>query len=82
MLDTSKMSRREFEPEGGELRPVCDTLHQAADIIATADRTPDEGVKMPLLEGAKTMLKNVIDALEGRRTDGLVQPSADDEDDE
>lgn len=80
MIDNAKMSRVEYEPESGELRSVCDTLHQAADIISTADRTPDESVKKPLLEGAKTMLQNVIAAIEGRRTDGLVEPIPDDDD--
>jgi hypothetical protein len=59
---------------------VCATLHKAADIIETADRTPDESVKRPLLDGARTMLQNVIDALDGRRTDGLVLPDGEDED--
>lgn len=80
MLDNSKMSRREYEPEGGEMGLVCETLHRAAEIISTADRTPDEAVKKPLLEGAKTMLQNVIAAIDGRRTDGLVEPEADDDD--
>lgn len=81
MLDTSKMSRPDFGPDAGEMHPVCATLHNAAEIIETADRTPDEAVKKPLLDGARTMLQNVIDALDGRRTDGLVMPE-DDGDDE
>ena len=81
MLDTSKMSRPDFLPDAGEMHPVCATLHKAAEIIETADRTPDEAVKKPLLDGARTMLQNVIDALDGRRTDGLVMPE-DDGDDE
>ena len=80
MLDVSKMSRPDFSAESGEMRPVCETLHRAAEIISTADRTPDEDVKRPLLEGARTMLKNVIAAIDGRRTDGLVQPAAADDD--
>lgn len=79
MMDNSKMSRREFD-ESGEMGLVCETLHRAAEIISTADRTPDEDVKKPLLEGAKTMLQNVIAAIEGRRTDGLVEPIPDDDD--
>jgi hypothetical protein len=79
MLDTSKMSRPDFMADAGEMHPVCATLHQAAEIIETADRTPDEAVKKPLLDGARTMLQNVIDALDGRRTDGLVQPDGDDD---
>ena len=72
MLDTSKMPRPDFMPDAGEMCPLCATLHKAAEIIETADRTPDESVKKPLLDGARTMLQNVIDALDGRRTDGLV----------
>ncbi len=80
MIDISKMSRAEFGPDAGEMNPICVTLHKAAEIIETADRTPDESVKRPLLDGARTMLQNVIDALDGRRTDGLVQPESDGED--
>lgn len=80
MVDTSKMSRPDFAPESGEMCLVCATLHKAAEVIGTADRTPDESVKRPLLEGARTMLQNVIDALDGRRTDGLVQPEAEEDD--
>ena len=80
MIDISKMSRAEFGPDNGEMNTICVTLHKAAEIIETADRTPDESVKRPLLDGARTMLQNVIDALDGRRTDGLVQPEPDGED--
>ena len=79
MLDTSKLPRPEYAPDAGEMGPVCATLHHAAEVIETADRTPDESVKRPLLEGARTMLQNVIDALDGRRTDGLVQPEGEDD---
>ena len=79
MIDTSKLNKPDFAPEMGEFCPVCATLHKAAEIIETADRTPDEAVKRPLLDGARTMLQNVIDALDGRRTDGLVQPDAEDD---
>ena len=77
MLDATKMVQTDLV--AGEMHPVCETLHRAAEIIETADRTPDEDVKAPLLDGAKTMLQNVIDALNGRRTDGLVMPDADDD---
>ena len=80
MIDNSKMNRAEYVRESGEMFSVCETLHSAAEIISTADRTPDEAVKKPLLDGAKTMLQNVIDALNGRRTDGLVQPEPEEED--
>ncbi len=75
MIDTSKIAGT----DGGEMCAVCVTLHKAADIIDTADRTPDETVKRPLLDGARTMLQNVIDALDGRRTDGLVQTAVDED---
>ena len=80
MIDSSKMSVPAFVREAGEMFSVCETLHSAAEIISTADRTPDESVKRPLLDGAKTMLQNVIDAINGRRTDGLVQPEPEEED--
>ena len=79
MIDTSKMARPDYAPDAGEMGPVCATLRHAAEVIETADRTPDESVKRPLLEGARTMLQNVIDALDGRRTDGLVQTEGEDD---
>ena len=79
MIDANKMVKPDFAPEIGEFCAACATLHKAAEIIETADRVPDETVKKPLLDGAKTMLQNVIDALNGRRTDGLVQPEADED---
>lgn len=79
MIDNRKMSRREFDGAGGEMCQVCETLRKAAEVIDTADRTPDESVKKPLLDGARTMLQNVIDALDGRRTEGLVEPGEDDD---
>lgn len=82
MIDGNKMVKPDFAPEIGEFAAVCATLHHAAEVIQTADRVPDETVKAPLLDGAKIMLQNVIDALNGRRTDGLVQPEAETEEDE
>ena len=79
MIDTSKMGKPDYAPDMGEMCPVCETLHKAAEVIETADRTPDEAVKKPLLDGARTMLQNVIDALDGRRTEGLVEPEEDDD---
>ena len=79
MIDTSKMGKPDYAPDMGEMCPVCETLHKAAEVIETADRTPDEAVKKPLLDGARTMLQNVIDALDGRRTEGLVEPGEDDD---
>ena len=79
MIDTSKMSRPDYAEAAGEMCAVCETLHRAAEIISTADRVPDETVKKPLLSGAKTMLQNVIDALDGRRTEGLALPAEEDD---
>ena len=80
MIDNSKMAKPDYMPEAGEMCAVCSTLHRAAEIIETADRIPDETAKRPLLEGARTMLQNVIDALDGRRTDGLVMPEGEEDD--
>ena len=77
-MDTSKMNRPEFDPNAGEFCPVCATLHDAGEILHTADRIPDETTKAPLIEGAKRMLQNALDALNGRRTDGLVEPEEED----
>lgn len=81
MIDNSKMVRPDFMPDAGEMSAVCVTLHKAAEIIDAADRIPDETAKNPLLDGAKILLQNVIDALDGRRTDGLVLPDPETEDD-
>ena len=77
-LDVSMMNRPEY-PDTGEFCPVCTTLHDAAEILHTADRIPDETTKAPLIEGARKMVQNVLDALNGRRTDGLVEPENDDD---
>ena len=77
-MDTSKMNRPEYGPEG-EFCPICATLHDAEEILHTADRIPDETTKTPLIDGAKIMIQNVLDALNGRRTEGLVQPEAEDD---
>ena len=84
MIDNSKMAKPDYMPEAGEMCAVCATLHKAAEIIDTADRIPDETAKKQLLDGAKTMLQNVIDALDGRRTDGLVmrEPEEDTQEDD
>ena len=76
MLDDSKMNTPEFGPNG-EYCPVCATLHDAEEILHTADRIPDETTKAPLIDGAKRMIQNVLDALNGRRTEGLVTPEDD-----
>ena len=77
-MDVSKMNRPEYS-DTGEFCAVCTTLHDAGEILHTADRIPDETTKAPLIEGAKKMLQNVMDALDGRRTDGLVElPEEDD----
>lgn len=75
-MDVSKMNRPEYT-ESGEFCAVCTTIHDAGEILHTADRIPDETTKAPLIDGAKRMLQNVLDALDGRRTEGLVQPEDD-----
>ena len=79
MIDGSKMNVPEYG-DNGEFCSACVTLHDAAEILHTADRIPDETTKAPLVEGARKMLQNVIDALDGRRTDGMVIPEANDDD--
>jgi hypothetical protein len=76
-MDDSKMNRAEYQ-EGGEFFGVCTTLRDAGEILHTADRVPDETTKAPLIDGAKRMLQNALDALNGRRTDGMVEPEEDD----
>lgn len=75
MIENGKMNKDPME--GGEFCPVCNTLHDATEILSTADRIPDETTKAPLIEGAKKMIQNVLDALDGRRTDGLVMEDDD-----
>jgi hypothetical protein len=76
-MDLSNMNMAEYQ-ESGEFSPICITLHDAGEILHTADRIPDETTKAPLIEGAKKMVQNVLDALNGRRTEGLVEPEEDD----
>lgn len=78
-MDVTKMNRPEY-PDTGEFCSVCTTIHDAGEILHMADRIPDEGTKAPLIEGAKKMLENVLDALNGRRTEGLVDVPEPDED--
>lgn len=75
MIENGKMNKGPME--GGEFCPVCNTLRDATEILSTADRIPDETTKAPLIEGAKKMIQNVLDALDGRRTDGLVMEDDD-----
>jgi hypothetical protein len=75
MIENGKMHKGPME--GGEFCPVCSTRHDATEILSTADRIPDETTKAPLIEGAKKMIQNVLDALNGRRTDGLVMEDDD-----
>ena len=77
MIDSGMMNRPDYS-DGGEFGAVCVTLHDAGEILHTADRIPDEGTKAPLIEGARKMVQNVLDALNGRRTEGLVEPEEND----
>lgn len=62
-MDVSKLVKAEFAPEAGSLYPATMTLRNACDVLESADRTPDEAVRKPLITGAVQMLQNVIDAL-------------------
>ena len=62
-MDVSKLVKAEFAPEAGSLYPATMTLRNACDVLESADRTPDEAVRRPLITGAVQMLQNVIDAL-------------------
>ena len=77
MINAEKMNIPQYG-EMSEFAPVCCTLADASEILHTADRIPDETTKAPLIDGATKMVRNVLDALEGRRTDGLVEPEDDD----
>lgn len=76
MINAEKMNAPQYG-ETSEFAPVCCTLSDVSEILHTADRIPDETTKAPLIEGAVKMVRNVLDALEGRRTDGLVEPEED-----
>ena len=62
-MDVSKLVKAEFAPEAGSLYPATMTLRNACDVLESADRTPDEAVRKPLITGAVQMLQNVIDVL-------------------
>jgi hypothetical protein len=82
MIDDKKMIRPEYGDAPREMLLVCETLHKAGEILQTVDLTQDESVKKPLLDGARVMIKNCLDALDGRRTYGLVNDPDPDPDDE
>ena len=68
-MDVSKLVKAEFAPEAGSLYPATMTLRNACDVLESADRTPDEAVRKPLITGAVQMLQNVIDALTEKEPD-------------
>ena len=72
MIDNTRMNAPEYG-EVSEFSSACLTLHDAGEMLHTADRIPDESTKAPIIEGVKKMVQNVLDALNGRRTDGLVE---------
>lgn len=78
MIDASKMNAPEYG-EQSEFSSACVTLHDSAEILHTVDRIPDESTKAPLIEGVRKMIQNVLDALNGRRTDGLVETDPEDD---
>ena len=69
-------------PRGYAVKPTdpwCAAFVSAAAVMAgTAERYPLECSCSRMIEGAKKMVQNVLDALNGRRTDGLVEPEEDD----
>lgn len=76
-MDVSKLVKAEFAPEAGSLYPATMTLRNACDVLESADRTPDEAVRKPLITGAVQMLQNVIDALTEKEPEN--QETEDDE---
>ena len=58
-MDISKMNRPEY-PETGEFCQVCTTIHDAGEILHTADRIPDETTKEPLIEGANIVTTHIL----------------------
>ena len=62
-MDMMKLIKPDFVQESGDLWPAIGTVHGAADILESANRTPDENVKRDLISAAKQTLQNVIDAL-------------------
>lgn len=62
-MDMLKLIKPDFVQESGDLWPAIGTVRGVADILESANRTPDDGVKNDLISAAKKSLQNVIDAL-------------------
>ena len=62
-MDMMKLIKPDFVQESGDLWPAIGTVRGVADILESANRTPDDGVKNDLISAAKKSLQNVIDAL-------------------
>ena len=62
-MDMMKLIKPDFVQESGDLWPAIGTVRGVADILESANRTPDDDVKNDLISAAKKSLQNVIDAL-------------------
>ena len=62
-MDMMKLIKPDFVQESGDLWPAIGTVRGIADILESANRTPDESVKRDLISAARKSLQDVIDAL-------------------
>ena len=62
-MDMMKQIKPDFVQESGDLGPAIDTVRGVANILESANRTPDESVKSDLISAAKKSMQDVIDAL-------------------
>lgn len=62
-MDMARLVKPEFVPESGDLWPAISTLHGTAEVLESANRTPDNEVKRDLVSAVVKNLQNVIDAL-------------------
>ena len=62
-MDMTRLVKPEFVPESGDLWPAISALRGTAEVLETADRTPDQEVRRDLISAVVKNLQNVIDAL-------------------
>lgn len=65
--DREKVMSDEFELDG-MFGDIISALDRTRDIVCTASKITDEAAKKALFAGAKIILANCIDAIDGRET--------------
>ena len=62
-MDMARLVKPEFIPENGDLWPAIRTLRGTAEVLESADQTPDLEVRRDLISAVVKNLQNVVAAL-------------------